>query len=172
MAMRPQLYGISALAVELGHVARTVARALRDVPAEGKKGRHPAWTMRTAVDALNSHLGASNQFHTWRVSGMSLPGPSPMPAGAIDAIVSANESVERFLRRLRATPTAEARRKILASEGRIVGALERAFTAALAADEYAILHQPFVDQVLHDLVGEIVRLCELKIVDGEEAAQG
>ncbi len=53
MAMTKTLYSISALAVELDRDRRTIAAALKAVPADGKvKGGHGAWFMSTALAAI------------------------------------------------------------------------------------------------------------------------
>jgi hypothetical protein len=53
MAMLPQFWSLNALAVELGMTQRTIAAALRDVPADGKDDRgRPGWHLLTALTAL------------------------------------------------------------------------------------------------------------------------
>jgi hypothetical protein len=55
MAMTPQIFSLSALAVELNLNPRTVASALRDVPADGEVGgRHPGWRLLTALRAIGA----------------------------------------------------------------------------------------------------------------------
>jgi hypothetical protein len=53
--MMPKLHSISGLAVELDKDRRTVASALRGVPADGKAGKYDAWYLSTAL----RHLGHS-----------------------------------------------------------------------------------------------------------------
>jgi hypothetical protein len=50
--MTKQLWSISALAVELGRDRRTIAAALRDVPADGMNGADRGWYLSTALAAL------------------------------------------------------------------------------------------------------------------------
>ena len=52
MAMTAKLWTINALAAELGHTARTVSKALKGFPPDGKSGRWDAWHMTTTVAAL------------------------------------------------------------------------------------------------------------------------
>jgi hypothetical protein len=52
MSMTKRLWSISALAVELNRDRRTIAAALRDVPADGMIGTDKAWHLDTAVAAL------------------------------------------------------------------------------------------------------------------------
>jgi hypothetical protein len=59
MAMLPQFWSLNALAVELGMTQRTIAAALRDVPADGKDDRgRPGWHLLTALTALGFTRGA------------------------------------------------------------------------------------------------------------------
>src|SRR5919199_3632639 len=54
MAMRAKVWTLSGLEVETGRDRRTIARALRGVPPDGKiEGRHDAWFLRTALAALD-----------------------------------------------------------------------------------------------------------------------
>ncbi len=52
MAMTAKLWTISGLAAELDRDRRTITRALRDVPHDGKEGRYKAWHMTTALAAM------------------------------------------------------------------------------------------------------------------------
>lgn len=52
MAMKPQLWTISGLAVELGIDRRTITRRIKDVPPGGKKGRHDAWWLADVAPLL------------------------------------------------------------------------------------------------------------------------
>jgi phage terminase Nu1 subunit (DNA packaging protein) len=49
---------INALAAHLGRDRRTVSAALRGVKPDGHKGRFPAWSLATAVQALAERSGA------------------------------------------------------------------------------------------------------------------
>ena len=55
MAMTAKLWTISGLAAELDRDRRTITRALRDVPHDGKSGRWDAWHMTTILDALDAN---------------------------------------------------------------------------------------------------------------------
>jgi hypothetical protein len=59
MAMRPRLWAISGLAVELGKDRRTVAKALARVPPAGRLGGHDAWRLTDALKALEPRWGQS-----------------------------------------------------------------------------------------------------------------
>ena len=52
MAMKPQLWTINGLAVELGIDRRTVTQQIKDVPPGGKKGPHDAWWLADVAPLL------------------------------------------------------------------------------------------------------------------------
>ncbi|MGU3665062.1 hypothetical protein ACLBX9_12855 [Methylobacterium sp. A49B] len=52
MAMTKRLWSLNALAVELDADRRTVANALKRVPADGEQAGHPAWFILTAIRAM------------------------------------------------------------------------------------------------------------------------
>jgi hypothetical protein len=55
--MRPTLFSIEALAVELDRDRRTVGRALRATPPDGEVQGKPRWFLSTAVRALDRRQG-------------------------------------------------------------------------------------------------------------------
>ncbi len=57
MAMTAKLWTISGLASELNKDRRTITRALRDVPHDGKEGRYEAWHMTTVLAAMDDGGG-------------------------------------------------------------------------------------------------------------------
>ena len=57
MAMTAKLWTISGLAAELDKDRRTITRALRDVPHDGKEGRWKAWHMTTVLAAMDNGHG-------------------------------------------------------------------------------------------------------------------
>src|SRR3954449_7350596 len=75
MAMRPRLWTISGLAVELGRDRRTIAKALARVPPAGRVGGHDAWRMADALQALEPErrLPAAGRepFAPWADLGMN-----------------------------------------------------------------------------------------------------
>lgn len=50
--MTKRLWSLNALAVELDSDRRTVANALKRVPADGEQAGHPAWFILTAIRAM------------------------------------------------------------------------------------------------------------------------
>ena len=57
MAMTAKLWTISGLAAELDRDRRTITRALRDVPHDGKEGRYRAWHMTTVLASMAGGAG-------------------------------------------------------------------------------------------------------------------
>ena len=57
MAMTAKLWTISGLAAELDKDRRTITRALRDVPHDGKEGRYRAWHMTTVLASMAGGAG-------------------------------------------------------------------------------------------------------------------
>lgn len=53
--MKPRLWTVSGLAVELGRSPRTIGKALSGVAPDGRSGTYAAWLMATAVNALLKH---------------------------------------------------------------------------------------------------------------------
>lgn len=70
MAMRPRLWTISGLAVELGRDRRTVAKALARVPPAGKVGGHDAWRLADALKALEPKRWGRSAGNVWDEAGM------------------------------------------------------------------------------------------------------
>src|SRR5689334_6687110 len=70
MAMRPRLWTISGLAVELGGDRRTVAKALARVPPAGEVGGHDAWRMADALAALEPGGRGRPSCDFWGEIGM------------------------------------------------------------------------------------------------------
>jgi len=52
MAMTKRLWSLSALAVEFNCDRRTIANALKEVPADGEQSGFPAWFLLTAIRAM------------------------------------------------------------------------------------------------------------------------
>ena len=57
MAMTAKLWTISGLAAELDKDRRTITRALRNVPHDGKEGRYRAWHMTTVLASMAGGAG-------------------------------------------------------------------------------------------------------------------
>jgi hypothetical protein len=73
MAMRPGLYTISGLGIELELDRRTIAAALREIPADGEVEGHAGWRMVSALAALGYNRGngaGGSEYDRERVAWM------------------------------------------------------------------------------------------------------
>jgi hypothetical protein len=112
MSKQQKLWSINRLSTELQRNPRTVARALDDVPEDGKLAGRPAWHMSTAIDALRQYEGGSNRFdgrsstggdgNDWRSGDYP---PPPYVAAAADRALA-------MLDRMHDAATVEERRAI------------------------------------------------------------
>jgi DNA-binding transcriptional regulator YhcF (GntR family) len=162
MAGTARLWSISQLATELAKNPRTITKALANVPADGVlKGGHKGWFMSSAFEAMRRYTETSDQL-TDRTALRSTESRIHTEA-LIDQIETSAARVEVLMQRLRSAPTLEDRRKILETDGKVVGMLDRAFQQQLAADDVAEIHRPFTDRVIQQLLGEISDLCGLQL---------
>jgi hypothetical protein len=158
MAMVAKLWSIGGLALELQRSERTIGRALKTVPPDGElPGRHKAWFLRNAVDALARHEAQSDQLSGRRLSGRA--------GVASDALLVQLEQlahdIDAGMGQLRAAAPEE-RLKVLEGFGRKVGALDRLLERSIAGqgtDAIAIL-SGFRDRAVGRLVAEIVQLVQ------------
>jgi hypothetical protein len=156
MAMVAKLWSIGGLALELQRSERTIGRALKTVPPDGElPGRHKAWFLHNAVEALARHEARSDQSSNRRLSCS--------PGGASDALLTQLEQlahdIDTGMRRLREVAP-DQRLKVLDGFGRKVGALDRLLERSIVAqrlDASAVLG-PFRDQLVGRLVAEITQL--------------
>jgi hypothetical protein len=142
-----KIWSISGLATELGKDSRTISRALRRVPEDGKadKAGHPGWFMSTALKALNaSPRGESND------SGIE---------AALDDLERVSGELEHDIARLAAEPDVEKRRAMVEQFGHKVGELDRAFEATMTEETRSVF-RPLQDQVVGSAMREILQLCE------------
>ena len=158
MAMVAKLWSIGGLALELQRSERTIGRALKTVPPDGElPGRHKAWFLRNAVDALARHEAQSDQSRN-----RSLTSCTGGPSGALlTQLEQLAHDIDIGMRRLReAAP--DQRLKVLDRFGRKVGTLDRLLERSIAgqgSDAIAIL-SGFRDRAVGRLVAEIVQLVQ------------
>jgi hypothetical protein len=158
MAATAKLYGIATLAVELDKDRRTIAKALRHVPADGRSETGDnVWYLKTAIAALEQSEG-----HRGSV-------------GEINAIIIELEytasCVDEFLNKLRAEPDIEKRRAIVKSgEARCVGALVRAVEKAHATQSEArrVVERPYIDNIIRGAASAVFGLCHWTIADDDD----
>ena len=117
MAMTARIYSLNALATELGHDRRTVAKALSHTPPDGKcEDGADGWYLRTALQRLGDGRQRYNRGDE---------------DDAIAAVEIAGDRVHDLFERLRAEPDLEKRRRMVkggqgAVLGAFAGAVERA----------------------------------------------
>jgi hypothetical protein len=159
MNTKQKLWSINALSAELQRNPRTLAKALADVPEDGKLAGRPAWHMSTAVQALRRYEGASNRF-----DGRSVG------EDRLDEIEEASAEVHEMFERMRAETDVEKRRKILDEDGRCVGRLQQAIEDDFAARDPAhrALFGPWAREQFVAIMAETLSLCEwrLELEDG------
>jgi hypothetical protein len=154
--MKRKLWSQHALAKELGHNERTIARVLENVPADGAiPGGHRGWHLKTALAALSDYSAGSSQLRT---------SADVHPSGTPVAIDRAASAVQDLLDQLRAETSVEARRVLLRAEGRCVGELHRLLEADLEGrgPEYPKIYGPYFKEMFAHVTAETLQLCELR----------
>jgi hypothetical protein len=116
VSMTPSLFSIESLAVELGRDRRTIAKALRDVPADGESNGRPVWRITTALRAMQRRDG----------NDRGSDGIEQLLA-EIERLAS---DLEAGFDQARDEPNLEKRREILREIGPCRGALDRSMEAA------------------------------------------
>jgi hypothetical protein len=153
MAMTPQLFSLSALAVELDRDRRTVARALRHVPPDGKVHGRDGWRMTTAITALDRLEGVRNRN-------------IDRADADLDLLEVAARRVDEALDTLRTEPDVGKRRELVRGGlGHVVGELERAVERVRAdhSPKQRMVEQPFIDQMCGGAIAEVMALCRWEI---------
>jgi hypothetical protein len=160
MSNQQRLWSVNRLSTELQRNPRTLAKALTDVPEDGKLAGRPAWFMSSAISALRRYEGGSNRFD----------GRSPVGEDTLDAIEEASTEVSNMFERMRSQTDVERRRKILEEDGRCVGRLQQAIEDDFAARDPAHreLFGPWAREQFVAIMAETLSLCEwrLELEDG------
>ena len=155
--MKRKLWSQHALAKELGHNERTIARMLECVPADGAiPGGHRGWHMTTALAALSEYSAGSSQLRP--TADVHHPSGTPV---AIDRAASA---VQDMMDRMRAEPNVDRRRELMRAEGRSVGQLHRLIESDLEErrPEYPKIYGPYFAEMFAHVTAEAMELCELR----------
>lgn len=151
MPQLPQLWTAAGLATELRRDPRTVLRALRDVPPDGRIGKSAAWYMANASAAL---APVERRFR-----------PSN---GGDETAINNVEDVWADLRRafgdLEREQDINARRVMVQDTvASLVKDLEAALDALWHSDEDRLVFGPCRDRVIATAISELARLCEAKL---------
>jgi hypothetical protein len=99
-----------------------------------------------------------------RMTGRSVPAVSAIEAELV-ALERADVDVKTFLKRLRAEPSLERRRALAKSNGRFIGALDRAFEASITAQgpDAIPIFTPLRDRTVASATNDLMTLCEWQI---------
>jgi hypothetical protein len=149
MPMTPQLFSISGAAVELATDRRTIAAALANVAPDGKLGQHPAWRLRTVLDALG-YRGSQNK-----------------PSSAdLDEMERLAEALDAGFKRVEAEPDITKRRAMMREIGPNVGRLDRIWARlnATAAPAERDMVERYRDMVLGQAIGNVLALCNWNFI--------
>jgi hypothetical protein len=150
MAMTAKLLSISAIAVELDRDRRTISRALRHVPPDGKADDGgKGWYLTTALRALErsegrrSHNGGGED-------------------AAILELEYASRRVSELFERLRGETVEKRRELIERGDGRVIGEYVNAIERARAGHSEAtrLVEEPFVLKMIGNAVSELLALCD------------
>jgi hypothetical protein len=116
------------------------------VRPDGQLGKHDAWYLRTAVDALERHR-----------RGDQADGTSPI--AACDEIERINSELQSGLKAARVEPDLEKRRRLIVEFGPNVGRLLQAMeTAAGVSPHEAQLLKIVREKAIGDIINEILEL--------------
>jgi len=158
--MTAKLFSISALATELDRDRRTIGKALARVSPDGKTASgDAAWHLTTALAALDRNEGRRG-------------GHGGDDGADIHEVEFVARKLHDFFAKLRAEPDIEKRRKMVeAGHAKVLGEFVRAVEQAQAGNSEAVrqVEQPYVDQMIGGMVGELLALCDLRLEDGKAA---
>jgi hypothetical protein len=156
------LFSLNALSSELNRNFRTLAKAMANVKPDGKAAdRRPRWFVSTAVAALAEHEKRTGRVQT-------RPGPQffdPVTEACVAAIEASGRDVDQFLAKLRSEPTVEGRRELVeGGAAKCIGKHERALRQTVGESVHAPLREAFIDQMMDKIMGEVLGLCEWRVV--------
>jgi hypothetical protein len=165
MSKQQKLWSVNRLSTELQRNPRTLARALTDVPEDGKLAGRPAWHMSTAVQALRRYEGGSNRFD----DRLSVDEDAVPPA-----ISAAVDAVQDLVARMRSEESVERRREMLQTEGKRVGRLHDLIQGDLAArgPEFPTIYGPYFKEMFAAVVAETMALAEMQLAPDDGGGHG
>jgi hypothetical protein len=145
MPLQPTLFTIEGLSTELARDRRTLARALRTVPADGKVKGRPAWRISTVLSVLRS--------------------PPSQDDGTLVALEQAADTLEVGFERLRREPVIAVRRKLAHEVGPYVGAFFDALdrTSIGETDSARVCNDIVRNYLERSALGEFLGLLELQL---------
>jgi hypothetical protein len=140
-----KVWSISEAAQETGRDRRFLAKVLASVPSDGRRGKFPAWHLRTILDAVSRHER----------------GGAPDDALFDEGYRLADE-VQAFLDRLAAEPDVERRRKLFERDTKLLSRCDVIWQRLLPQDAVQI-YMPYINQVMGGALKAALNLCEWKL---------
>jgi hypothetical protein len=127
---------------------RFLAKVLAHVPGDGRLNTHPAWHLKTILDAVARHER----------------GGAPDEA-LIDAVESTWADLRRGFTNLELEPDINRRRVMAQEVGPLIGELQGALDSLWRSAEDKLVFGPCRDKVIAVAISELARLCEAKLTD-------
>ena len=162
MAMRPKLWTLNGLSVELGVGARALAKKLKHVRPDGRIEGHDGWFMSSAVSALEND----------RRSDGGGGGYSAGKDAILDEIAQLGARLDVGFKQIADEPDLERRRLMGVRLAPLIGRLEKLFAANLEStpiDERAFVKLG-TDQILRQAIANFMGLCQYELCDDDDAA--
>jgi hypothetical protein len=148
--MTTPMFSINGASEILERDRRTICKALRHTPPDGKERGAPRYRLKTIIDALAAHKHPV------------LDGGNDLPAYA-DEIESAFSKLDGQFARLQAEPNLERRRALTVEMdvGRTINDLDQLMLAANKADkEMGPILQLASDKLVGGTVSRLIELCD------------
>jgi len=135
---------------------QTIKRALRGVEPDGFEQGQPRYRIGTVMRAVAAHTSLTGRSRSSGASSIE---------GELVALEQADLDVKAFLERLAAEPDVRRRRAIVKSAGKVIGALDEAFGASIAAQgpDAATVYTPLRNETVASAINELLRLCKWKL---------
>jgi hypothetical protein len=156
MSMRPKLYSLSALSIELNLNPRTLARRLKRVPSDGKIGGHSAWFLATALRATQADYE---------------PGPSGSGEAINAELMALGQQIDAGFKEMRAERDIARRRVMAERVGPLIGWLDKAFARSLETIPEAsrAFTRIGINSIMGGTIGELMFLCDWTLAKDDVA---
>jgi hypothetical protein len=153
-----QLWSINSLAIELNRDPRTVKKALERIDPDGMIGRHPAWFLTSATQAL---APVERRFRS----------ASRDDEAAADDVEAVWGDLRRGFTNLEREQDIDRRRVMAQDVGPLIKELESALNALWRTPEDKLIFTPLKDKLIAVAISELARLCEAKLQDTPDGVQ-
>jgi hypothetical protein len=152
MPQLPQLWTATGLATELHRDARTIVKALRDTPPDGRVGKHPAWHMANVMKVLTP---VEQRY----------PRSSSGDSAAIDNAEAVWDDLRRAFEHLEGEKDIDHRRVMAQEVAPLIGELEGALNAVWQSADDKLIYGPLRDRLIATAISELARLCKAELRD-------